>query len=61
MGLSGAGATFQRLLEEVIGDLEPFAYNYLDDIVLTTETFEEHVEMLRKLFLRIKNASRIFS
>ena len=56
MSLSGASATFQRLLEEVIGDLESFAYNYLDDIVLTTETFEEHVEMLRKLLLKIKNA-----
>ena len=47
MGLSGAGATFQRLLEEIIGELEPYAYNYLDDIVLATETFEEHMQLLR--------------
>ena len=56
MGLSGAGATFQRLLEEIIGELEPYAYNYLDDIVLATETFEEHMQLLRTLILKIKNA-----
>ena len=56
MGLSGAGASFQRLLEEIIGDLEPYAYNYLDDIVLATETFEEHIQMLRKLILKIKDS-----
>lgn len=56
MGLSGSGATFQRLLEELIGDLEPYAYNYLDDIVLATESFEEHLTMLRKLINRINGA-----
>lgn len=56
MGLSGAGACFQRLIEQVIGDLEPHAYSYLDDIVLATSTFEEHTKLLRKLLLNIKNA-----
>ena len=56
MGLTGAGATFQRLLEEIIGKLEPYTYNYLDDIVLVTETFEEHMQLLRTLILKIKNS-----
>ena len=56
MGLSGADATFQRLLEEIIGDLEPYAHNYLDDIVLATESFDEHMHMLRKLILKIKDS-----
>ena len=56
MGLSGASASFQRLLEEIIGDLEHYAYNYLDNIVLVTETFEEHIQMLRKLILKIKDS-----
>ena len=56
MGLSGADATFQRLLEEIIGELVPYAYNYLDDIVLATETFEEHMQLLRTLILKIKNS-----
>lgn len=56
MGLSGAGARFQRLIEKIIGDLEPYAYAYLDDIVIATETFEEHKRILRILLDRINKA-----
>ena len=37
-GLSYVGATFQRLVDKVIGPvLEPFAFSYLDDIIIATE------------------------
>ena len=54
-GLSGAGACFQRLIDKVIGELEPNAYTYLDDIVLVTNTFEEHINFLRRLLLKIRD------
>ena len=41
-GLSQAGATFQRLTDRVIGpEMEPYAFSYLDDIIIVTKTFEE--------------------
>ena len=49
-GLTEAPATFQRLLDKLIGpEMEPFAFAYLDDIVIATSTFEEHVEWLRRV------------
>jgi len=41
--LTGAPA-FQRLLDRLISlEIEPFAFAYLDDIVIVTPTFEEHM------------------
>lgn len=56
-GLTGAPATFQRLLDHVIGpEFEPHAFAYLDDIVVATATFEEHLKWLGCVFQRIRNA-----
>jgi len=56
-GLTGAPATFQRLLDRLIGlEMEPFAFVYLDDIVIVTPTFEEHMIWLRKVLDRITSA-----
>jgi len=56
-GLTGAPATFQRLLDRLIGpEMEPFAFAYLDDIVIVTPTFEEHMAWLRKVLDKITGA-----
>ena len=56
-GLSYAGAMFQRLIDKVIGpELEPFAFSYLDDIIIATETYEEHIKWLEHVLRRIKEA-----
>ena len=53
-GLHSAPATFQRALDQVIGPkLEPFAFTYLDDIVLIGKTMEEHLENLKIVFDRL--------
>ena len=52
-GLSNAGATFQRMIDRVIGpELEPYAFSYLDDIIIVTETFEDHLIMLERVLAR---------
>lgn len=50
-GLYSAPATFQRLLVSVLGpELEPNILVYLDDIVVASRTFDEHlVEVFRRL------------
>ena len=56
-GLTGAPATFQRLLDRLIGpEMEPFAFAYLDDIVIATPTFEEHITWLNRVMDRITSA-----
>ncbi|XP_071051474.1 uncharacterized protein [Onthophagus taurus] len=56
-GLHNAPATWQRLIDQVIGaDLEPRAFVYLDDIVVVTSTFQEHVETLREVLRRLRVA-----
>jgi len=56
-GLCNAGATFQRLIDKVIsGELESRAFAYLDDVIVASSTFEEHIETLERLFKRLKEA-----
>ena len=56
-GVSCAGATFQRLIDKVIGpELKPFAFSYLDDIIIGTETYEEHIKWLKHVLRRIREA-----
>lgn len=53
-GLTNAPATFQRLLDGVIKDsMEPYCFVYLDDIIIVTQTFEEHLEWLKIVLLRL--------
>ena len=37
--------------------MEPYAFSYLDDIIIVTETFEEHVKWLSHVLKRIKEAN----
>ncbi len=54
-GLCNGPATFQRLMTQVLADLECFVY--LDDIlVVVTGTFEEHLQHLVIVFERLRKA-----
>ena len=53
-GLCNAPATFQRLMERCMGDLNlRDCLIYLDDIVIFSKTFEEHMEKLKAVFQRL--------
>lgn len=57
MGLHNAPATWQRFIDQVIGiDLENYVFVYLDDIIICTDTYEKHLEMLREVLSRITKA-----
>ncbi|KMQ83693.1 reverse ribonuclease integrase, partial [Lasius niger] len=56
-GLHSAPATFQRLLDNVIGPaLEPNVFVYLDDIIIISQTFEQHLRLLEEVFRRLRDA-----
>ena len=52
-GMCNAPATFQRMVNHLIHDLEG-VYGYLDDIVVVSDTWSDHVAKLRKLFDRFR-------
>lgn len=54
-GLCNAPATFQRMMSEVIRDLDN-TYVYMDDLVVATNTRSEHLDALKKLFQRLSTA-----
>lgn len=56
-GLHGAPGTWQRFLDTTLGvDLEKHVFTYLDDIIICTQTFEQHIEVLREVLKRLLNA-----
>lgn len=55
-GLSNSPATFQRLMEVILGDLNYGSLLlYLDDILIFSSSFEEHLERLEVVFQRLRH------
>lgn len=56
-GLTNAPATMARLMARIIGhDLEPWVYVYLDDIIIMSNSFEEHLRLIRIVAERLLHA-----
>ena len=54
-GLSRAPGSFQRFMENCLGDLrDSDCVPYLDDIIIFSATFEDHIENRRKVLRRLK-------
>ena len=56
-GLSGAPATFQRMMDQILSGLQ-FSAAYLDDLVVFNDTWEEHLKHLRNILERLKSQLR---
>src|SRR5690606_5989388 len=53
-GLCNAPATFQRMVDEVLADLDWTAgQGYIDDVICGSDTFEDHLNDLQRLFDRL--------
>lgn len=51
-GLRNAAQTFQRFMNEVLGDLD-FVFVYIDDILVGSENEEQHLTHLEEVFKRL--------
>ena len=57
-GLVNAPATYQRLMEECFFGLHlDICYIYLDDLIIFSKTFDEHVERLKRIFNRLREVN----
>ncbi len=45
-GLYGAPATFQRLMDGILVGCDQYAAAYLDDVVIYSQTWQEHLDHL---------------
>lgn len=56
-GLKNASATFQRILSNIIrrNNLDEFCINYIDDILIFSRSWDEHVQHIEK-FLQVANS-----
>lgn len=52
-GLRNAGQTFQRYIFKALGDL-PYVFAYIEDILIASESVEQHENHLRQVFSRLK-------
>uniref|UniRef100_A0A8C6VTB1 Gypsy retrotransposon integrase-like protein 1 n=1 Tax=Nothobranchius furzeri TaxID=105023 RepID=A0A8C6VTB1_NOTFU len=55
-GLQGAPATFQRLMDDVLREVSDYAAAYLDDVVIYSRSWEEHICHLKEVLRCIKAA-----
>ena len=55
MGLKNSPSIFQRAMQEMLRDLD-FCHCYIDDVVVASDTPEQHTKHLRILFERLRTS-----
>ena len=56
--LCNAPATFQRLMQRILAGLEyKSCFIYLDDVLVASKTFEDHLTHLREVFNRLRSSN----
>jgi len=56
-GLRNAPATFSRLVSKLLMGLESFCAAFLDDIIIFSDTWEEHLAHIRAVLTHIRSAN----
>jgi hypothetical protein len=57
-GLYNAPATFQKIMNKILGtSIEKYVMVYLNDIIIYSHTFEEHLKHLEKVLNRIRRVN----
>ena len=56
-GLSGGPATFQLLMDTVLAGMEEFALSFIDDIIIFSDNFEDHMKHLERVFQALQDAN----
>ena len=54
--ISLAPATFQRLMDRILHGMDEFAAAYLDDIIIFSNSWKEHLEHLQRVLESLRGA-----
>ena len=55
-GMKNASATFQRMINHLLCDLD-HCEAYIDDVIVHSNSFEEHLSHIRALFVKLTDAN----
>lgn len=56
-GARNSPATWQRLIDATLRpDLDPYLFVYLDDVIIATQTFEQHLKVINNVLQRLHAA-----
>ena len=55
-GLHNAPTTFQRTLNQVLRSCQQFTKAYIDDVVVFSRNWSDHLQHLRKVFTQLEQA-----
>ena len=55
-GLVGAPAVFQRMMNTLLADIISFSGAYIDDVVIFSDSWEDHLSHLRTVFQKLREA-----
>jgi hypothetical protein len=59
-GLTNAHATFQRMMDKTLKEyIGEFVTVYLDDIIIYSKSFEEHIEHIEKVLMKLREINAI--
>jgi hypothetical protein len=59
-GLTNAPATFQRMMDKTLKEyIGEFVTVYLDDIMIYSKSFEEYIENIKKVLMKLKKINAI--
>jgi hypothetical protein len=58
LGLRNVGNTFQRMKDHILAGLS-FVFCYLDDVIIASRDEQEHLEHLREVFSRLRDAGLV--
>jgi hypothetical protein len=58
-GLTNAPATFQRLMDSVLRDCQSYCLVYIDDIIIFSSSFNDHMNHISQVLQRLINAALV--
>ena len=60
-GLHGAPATFQHMMDQLLAECTDYAAAYLDDVVIHSTCWKEHIDHIRSVLQRLRGQSSRWS
>lgn len=61
MGFTNSPADLAKMLDRIFHDLMPQVFHYVDDFIILSDTFDEHMTLLREVARRLQQANLTIS